>query len=307
MKSVQEAVSWFLGYCENPRKLSAHSVKAYRTDLAAFQTFAEQRHAAPTPLHVVERSFIRTWLETMPGAKPRTVRRRLATVKSLFSALERTGLIQDNPLLGLRSDVKIGQSIPRTVGRATMQVLLKAARRTGTPLVPGTAAHAERTVTELLFATGLRVSELVGLNIQDVDFDRSSLFVRGKGNRERQIPIVCPVVDDLLQRHVKRRLKNGAQAIDPLFLNRRKRRLSDQSVRAHLKRLSVSAAGKRITPHMFRHTLATLLLEDGLDLRNIQRLLGHSSISTTTIYVHVTESGQREALERSHPRNQMIV
>jgi integrase/recombinase XerD len=151
------------------------------------------------------------------------------------------------------------------------------------------------------------VGELVSLDIRNVDLDRLTLMIRGKGNRERQIPVTCEAVGNLLLRHFKHRVKEGAQPNDPLFLNRRFKRLSDQSVRGLLRKISTSSVGKRITPHMVRHTLATLLLEDGVDLRHIQRLLGHSSIITTTIYVHVSEQGQRDTLTRLHPRNRMKI
>lgn len=308
IETLREAIPWFLAYCEKERKLSLHSIKAYGRDLALLLSFTSEKADSPA-LRSIGRSLIREWLRTMTAVKARTVKRRLATVKSMFSALERHGLAADNVLAGLRSEVKLGYSLPRSVGRNTMQIVLKAARgpRPSRTASPGSRTFSDRTLIELLFATGVRVGELVSLNISDVDLDRLTLSIRGKGNRERQIPVACEVVGNLLSRHLRYRVKDGAEPHDPLFLNRRFTRLSDQSVRGLLGRISTSSVGKRITPHMVRHTLATLLLEEGVDLRNIQRLLGHSSITTTTIYVHVSEQGQRDTLTKLHPRNRMKI
>jgi integrase/recombinase XerD len=137
--------------------------------------------------------------------------------------------------------------------------------------------------------------------------ERLSISVRGKGNREREIPIVCHSVRAALVRHLGERKARQAAPGDPLFVNSCGARMSDQSVRGALRRHGAMVGSRRITPHMLRHTVATLLLEEGVDLRHIQRLLGHSSIATTTIYVHVSERSQRQALERRHPRNKMTI
>jgi integrase/recombinase XerD len=162
----------------------------------------------------------------------------------------------------------------------------------------------------MLFSTGMRVSEVVFTDIGHVDMDRQVISVHGKGNREREIPIVCDAFREALLQHLSERRRGvTAQAAQevPLFVNRRGSRMSDQSVRAVLRRHAARAGVRRITPHMLRHTVATLLLEDGVDLRHIQRLLGHSSITTTTIYVQVSERSQRQALVRRHPRNKMKI
>jgi integrase/recombinase XerD len=160
---------------------------------------------------------------------------------------------------------------------------------------------------ELLFATGMRVSEVVATNLGDLDMERLTISVRGKGNREREIPIVCDPLRESLSLHLSQREVQGATPEDPVFVNRLGRRMSDQSIRAVLRRHSAKVGSRRITPHMLRHTVATLLLEEGADLRHIQRLLGHSSITTTTIYVQVSERSQRRVLERRHPRNKMSI
>jgi integrase/recombinase XerD len=173
------------------------------------------------------------------------------------------------------------------------------------------AALARRTqeiaLLEMLFSTGMRVSEVVSTNIGHVDMDRQIISVHGKGNREREIPIVCDAFREALAQHLSERRRSDPAANAPVFTSRRGARMSDQSVRAVLRRHADRAGLRRITPHMLRHTVATLLLEDGVDLRHIQRLLGHSSITTTTIYVQVSERSQRQVLVRRHPRNKMKI
>jgi integrase/recombinase XerD len=163
-----------------------------------------------------------------------------------------------------------------------------------------------RPLIETIFSTGMRVSEVVALNVEHIDMDREVISVSGKGNREREIPIVCDAFHDALTQHLVARLRVQVLPDAPIFINRRGKRMSDQSVRRVLRRHAHRIGARRITPHMLRHTIATLLLEDGVDLRHIQRLLGHSSIATTTIYVHVSARSQRRALARRHPRNKML-
>lgn len=153
----------------------------------------------------------------------------------------------------------------------------------------------------------MRVSEIVATNIGEINTDRQVISVHGKGNREREIPIVCDALRAALLQQLSLRKRAEGTPEAPLFVNRHGRRMSDQSVRAILRRHGARIGAAQITPHMLRHTIATLLLEDGVDLRHIQRLLGHSSITTTTIYVHVSERSQRQALARRHPRNKMVL
>ena len=262
--------------------------------------------AAPTSS--VNKQSVQNWLANMHNVKPRTVRRRLATVKSMFSVLERQGGIADDPLARFRSEIKVGSSLPRIIARSTVRSLLRSPRKQAASALPSCSRlMQETTLLEMLFSTGMRVSEVSGLAIKQVDMDRQVISVHGKGNREREIPIVCGAFQDVLETQIAWRYQNGGMADLSLFVNRRGARLSDQSIRAILRRHANRIGSKRVTPHMLRHTIATLLLEDGVDLRHIQRLLGHSSITTTTIYTHVSERSQRRALAQKHPRNKMTI
>jgi integrase/recombinase XerD len=160
---------------------------------------------------------------------------------------------------------------------------------------------------ELLFATGLRVSELCSINADHIDLDNGSILIMGKGAKERVLQIGNPEVLSVLRRYVK---ENEVHIHETgcFFVNRLSSRISEQSVRFLIKQLCAKAAVEQnITPHMFRHTFATLLLEEDVDIRYIQRMLGHSSILTTQIYTHVTVEKQRQILTKKHPRNRLAV
>lgn len=305
MNTLRDGTDWFLAHCTDHKKLSPHTLKAYRRDIDHLSDFCLKQESQFS-LISIDRKRIQAWLGTMNNVKPRTIRRRLATIKTFFGTLERHGNIEQNPIAGFRSEVKVGVSLPRTVARSTVRSLLRAPRN----LKDSGAAVNYRKIRdiallELLFATGMRVSEAVSTNIVDVDMDRLTISVHGKGNRQREVPIVCDAFREPLDLHLKQRNSQGAQARDPLFVNSRGARMSDQSVRTIVRKYATGICTRRITPHMLRHTVATLLLEEGADLRHIQRLLGHSSITTTTIYVQVSERSQRKALEKRHPRNKM--
>jgi integrase/recombinase XerD len=306
MEMFADASEWFLGYCEEQKKLSPHTLKAYKHDLCRFSYFVKSTTEGPLRAGHIDKSLVQKWLGSMRDFRPRTVRRRLATIKAMFAALERNGKIDSNHLSSLRSEVKLGVSLPRTISRASIQALLRAPRKRKNRNVRVETIR-DIALVELLFATGIRVSEAVRLNVRDVDLDRLTLFVRGKGNREREIPIVCDVVESALRRLVRSRQTEAGEENPPLFVNRRSTRLSDQSIRGLLRHYAQKAGIVRVTPHMLRHTVATMLLEEGADLRHIQRLLGHSSISTTTLYAQVAERSHRQVLERRHPRKRLNV
>ena len=275
METLNSAIEWFIGHCANHRKLSVHTLKAYRHDLKIFSATScrNRREGDSIPISTVDKNAVQNWLASMNNMKPRTVRRRLATVKSMFSALERQGCIANDPLGRFRSEIKVGSSLPRIVARSTIRSLLRAPRK---QIASSTSSRArlmqEITLLEMLFSTGMRVGEVAGSTIGQVDMDRQIISVHGKGNREREIPIVCDAFEKSLVEQIKWRRLNDGTASSPLFVSRRGTGLSDQSIRAILRRHANNIGAKRVTPHMLRHTVATLLLEEGVDLRHIQRL-----------------------------------
>jgi len=304
MQTLQENIDSFLNHCEFERNFSAHTVKAYRLDLGQFCRFAVAHSRSPD-LTIVNRSLLREYARTLHHYKPRSQRRKLATVKSLFGFLEREGHIESNPARNLRLDVRLGRLLPRTMSFATLQTFFQHVYRRRNALGAHNRSHhsAIRDVAlfELLFSSGMRVSEISNLRVAMVDLERGAVLIRGKGNKERLIPICDPDVRSALAVYLAAR-PLPAEADRHFFTNRFGRRLSEQSIRTILKHNAKEAGLEKLTPHVFRHTVATMLLEDGVDLRFIQTFLGHSSIVTTTIYAHVTDKSQRYILSHRHPR-----
>jgi integrase/recombinase XerD len=229
----------------------------------------------------------------------------LAAVKSLFSFLEREGLVEPNPARDLRVDVRVGRTLPRTVSFSTLQRFFGSMYANCHLQMPRARSRdlAIRDVAlfELMFSSGMRVSEISNLRVGAVDLERGAVRVRGKGNKERLIPLCDIEVLSALIAYIN--LTETMREADAFFFtNRFGRRLSEQSIRMALKRHTKAASLESITPHMFRHTVATMLLEEGVDLRFIQNFLGHSSIVTTTIYTHVNDKSQRDVLSHRHPR-----
>jgi integrase/recombinase XerD len=304
MQSLNHSIQSFLNHCEFERNFSGHTVKAYRLDLRQFTRFAvDQRKSSA--LEQVDRALIREYTRTLHHYKPRTQRRKLAALKSMLGFLEREGVLESNPARNLRLDIRLGRLLPRTVSLSFLQAFFRQIYANRRSRVEQTqACHlAIRDVAlfELMFSTGMRVSEISNLLVTTVDLDRGAVLVRGKGNKERLIPICDDEVHSALIAYVA--LQGPGREADAFFFtNRFGRRLSEQSIRMALKRHAKAAGLEKITPHVFRHTVATMLLEQGVDLRFIQTFLGHSSIVTTTIYAHVNDKSQREVLNHRHPR-----
>jgi integrase/recombinase XerD len=304
MQTLQEAIRAFLSHCELERNFSRHTVKAYRLDLDQFGRFA-LAHSESGELAAVTRSFVRDYARDLHHYKPRTQRRKVAVLKSFFGFLEREEHVEMNPTRNLRLDVRLGRILPRTMSLATVRAFFAQVYHRRQMQV---VSHFKRNSTirdvalfELLFSSGMRVSEISNLRVAMVDLERGVVLVHGKGNKERLIPICDPEVKAALMTYVQLRPEHAATD-GYFFTNRAGRRLSEQSIRITLSRYANAAGLEKLTPHVFRHTVATMLLEQGVDLRFIQTFLGHSSIVTTTLYAHVTERSQREALSHRHPR-----
>ncbi len=294
----------FLGHLRDERGLSPHTVRAYRRDLERFLDFLAAdflacardavRPAAADALAV--RSFLAALARSGTGAASRA--RALSALRGLFRFALREGVREDDPTAGVASP-KQPQQLPRHLRPGEIEALLEAAGG-DEPL-----ELRDRALLELLYASGLRVSELVGLDWGDIDLDERVLRVLGKGGRERMVPFGRPAAEALGRwldgwRAIHRGRLDGGE---PVFLNYRGQRLSDRSVRRildrYVERASVAAG---VHPHTLRHTFATHLLEGGADLRAIQELLGHSSLSTTQKYTHLELERLLAVYRDSHPR-----
>jgi len=281
---------------------------AYAFDLEQF--LKKQKEYSSLSVVEVNKHSIREYLGWLDAQyKPRSIKRKLATLKSFFTFLEQEEFIESSPFRKLRIRVKRAKSLPRTLSVTSITKLLQSAYTTKKGTVRESRIYREASrdiaVLETLFSTGVRVSELCSLREVDVDLKHQHIRVMGKGKRERVIPLCNKETLRALQNY-REQYSEYLEPESAFFLNRDKRPLSDQSVRQIIKKYQKRARiPEDATPHMFRHTIATLLLENGVDIRNIQTLLGHSSLAVTEIYTHVSLSAQREALGKRHPRRDL--
>lgn len=296
-------VTWISNYlddCRFQKNLSTDTLKAYRIDLSQFAAYW-----AGTDGEVTRGNLTAYITQLQKRYQPRTVRRKTASLKAFFGWLTYMEVLEDDPFQKLRIKFNEPKILPRTISLSLLSDLLSEAyqaARAGEGM-----ALRDVAVLELLFATGMRVSELCSLPPQSIDLETGSVLIFGKGARERIIQVENMDVLSALRTYYEA-FKDRILATGYFFINRQGRGYSDQSVRAMIRKyLSRVGSQAHVTPHMFRHTFATQLLEADVDLRYIQALLGHSSISTTQIYTHVTTEKQRAILSTKHPRNQLDV
>lgn len=291
----------FLQYLANELRRSHLTVKAYQLDLGQFERFCDENLAPNTPISEVTKEELRKFLGVFGNHKQSSLRRKIATLRSFFEFLLMEKFILENPAILLGKGLRKEKTLPRTVPVSELTKLFAKfveaeAGKTGRHL------ERDRAIAEILFSTGIRVGELCALNRGDVDLRNACLLVFGKGAQERIVPIPEGKPNDALAAYLTLNSDTNCKENSPLFLNRNGNRISCQSVRRLLRNYCRKAEIQRVTPHAFRHTLATLLLEKGTDIRYIQSLLGHSSITTTTIYASVAQNARNRILQENHPR-----
>ncbi len=294
----RDAAAAFIRHCQSIRKLSPHTIRAYQLDLQRLSQFLGKRAAVASCDKAVLHDYVRHLFDVR-ALKEASVKRHLATVRSFFRWLEEDGHGIEDPFRGARIRIRTPKRLPRVIPRADLRRLLLLER-------PVTFADLTAYVaTELLFATGMRVSELAGLLDSAVDVEDGTITIIGKGNRQRRVF----VPDELksLLRDYRAARERCAAAAETFLVNSRGAAASPQMirrlVRIHGERCAVQS---RVTPHMFRHSVATYLLEEGVDIRYVQRLLGHRSISTTEIYTHVADAALKVRITEKHPRRGIV-
>jgi integrase/recombinase XerC len=305
--SLSRAIDDFETYVRDERRFSPRTVLAYRTDLDRFANFWEREFAnvsaGKTPLSKVDTLAVRSYLASLHRAKlaHRSLARHLSTLRSFFRWACREGHLDRSPAKGLATP-KLPKPLPRAMTMPDTERLLSTDDESWIP-------ERERALFELLYASGLRVSEAAGLDLEDVDFSARLVRVTGKGSRERIVPFGEAAADALREylptraalRH--RAELGGVEDGEPLFLNARGGRLTTRSMARLLKRrLRAAGLPEEISPHALRHTFATHLLQAGADLRAIQELLGHASLSTTQKYTHLDVARLREVYRNAHPK-----
>lgn len=271
--------------------LSENTLRAYANDLHEFETFAMEQQ---TPVEKLDVETIRDWLfaASEAGAQKSTIARKTATIRSFGKFLFETGQSEIDPAAKLRSP-KLSRNLPKTANAGFLEELLTNLRKT--------AVHGDHKlklnwlVIELLYSTGMRVGELVQLSVKDIDFQRQTLSVIGKGNKQRTLPFGKPAFDAL-----NLYLESSPES-SKLLVNDEGKVLGSRDIyRIVAKQLS--GTGHQMGPHSLRHSAATHLLDNGADLRSVQELLGHSSLTTTQIYTHVSIERLREGYAKAHPR-----
>ena len=295
---MNEAIVSFLENLKVERAASAHTLRSYEDDLGLFARYLEENKAEGTdPLRVDSLRLRRyaAWLSGR-GYAATTIARRLACLRSFYRYLRRQGQVSADPASGLRNP-KQPRRLPRLLKVDDVIRLLEAIA------VDTVFGVRDRALLETLYGGGLRVSELVGLNVEDIDFESELVRVRGKGRRERLSP-VGPMAMEWMRRYLP--LRQPHRSPEPaLFLNRYGARLSARSVgrflEDHLARAGLNSSAA--SPHTLRHSFATHLLDRGADLRSVQELLGHRNLTTTQIYTHVTRDRLLHIYQEAHPRS----
>ncbi|MBI2910887.1 MAG: site-specific tyrosine recombinase XerD [Chloroflexi bacterium] len=296
-------VEAFLHHLSAERGFSANTLAAYRNDLRQFLAFLSTRRDGGSPVAnwaQVERTHLLEHVLALKDRQyaPATVARKVAAMKSFFHFLRSEGLIGSDPAEDVDSP-KVGKSLPNVLSEAEVEQLLQEPARVDTP-----EARRDEAMFELLYATGMRVSELVSLNLNDLRLQEGHVRCIGKGNRERMINLHQRAVRTLRSYlRDSRHLLGRARDSQALFLNHRGERLTRQGFWLLLKGYGRRAKiATPLTPHTLRHSVATHLLRGGMPLRQVQELLGHASIATTEVYTHLTQDHLREVYDASHPR-----
>lgn len=301
MTNLQTNIENYLNYCQYQKRLDSKTLKAYRIDLAQFQSQIPSAVISEITPELLEHYIV----ELHRRYKPKTVKRKLASLKALFRYFEYKELLERNPFQKIQVKFREPVILPKTIPLPTVEHFLSAIysqyKNAGTVYQKRNALR-DAAVIELLFATGMRISELCSLEKNDINLSERTILIYGKGAKERKIQIGNDTVASILEDY-RNDFSTEINRCGYFFVNQNGQRLSDQAVRRMINKYTALAAiDLHITPHMFRHTFATSLLEADVDIRYIQEMLGHSSITITEIYTHVAMSKQRDILMTKHPR-----
>lgn len=278
----------FFSYLEIEKNYSNHTLLNYKIDLKELLKFVDK-----TPVEKVDYLLLRRFLSELrtKSHRPRTLARKLSSIRSFFKFLQREGHIKNNPASLLMSP-KLDKTLPQFLSEEEMVHFVES------PAEDNILSKRDRAILETLYSTGIRVSELVGLNIEDVDLIGNIVKVRGKGKKERLVPIGNKALE-VIQEYLEKRKNN----IPVLFLNKNGKRLSARAVcNITHKYIQLASVNKQVSPHVLRHSFATHLLNRGADLRSVQELLGHVNLSTTQIYTHINTERLKKVYDQAHPR-----
>lgn len=300
--SYKERVKKYLEYCEFRKELDWNTLKAYRIDLKQFFDYAQED--AP------DKNKIEDYItELHKRYKQKTIKRKIASIKAYYNYLEECEIIDDSPFRKIKVKFKETKVLPRIIPREEIELLLNHMYSCETLNSEKTYRYWLRdiAVVETLFATGARVYEISHIKLDCVNLNTGLIKIMGKGGKERYIQVASSEILDILKKYYE----YNSEAIKLsgfFFVNSRGNRYTEQSIRLMLKKYTKLAGIERnITPHMFRHSFATYLIEEEVDVTYVQQILGHSSIKTTQIYIHIAAKKQAEILKEKHPRKRMHI
>lgn len=299
--SATSIIESYITYCKFQKRLDSKTLKAYRIDLIQFTNYLKK-----CDLNTISVTDIESYIGHLNQVfKPKTVKRKVASLKALFHYLEYKNIIASNPFNKIRTKFREPLLLPKTIPLYTIEAFLSTIYKENS--LSKTPYRKKRTlldiaIAETLFSTGMRISELCILKLSDIDLHDATIRIYGKGSKERIIQIGNEEVIQLLKRY-KNEFFTEIQNSGYFFTNTNSLPISDQAVRRMInKYCNLASIDLHITPHMFRHTFATCLLDADVDIRYIQEMLGHSSITVTEIYTHVALSKQKDILTNKHPR-----
>ncbi|MEA2398624.1 MAG: integrase/recombinase XerD [Thermoleophilaceae bacterium] len=290
----------FLAYLEFERGLSRNTLEAYRSDLLQFGRFLDGRHTTPVAAASADVADFLADLAKgngRPPASPATIHRKAACLRSFYRHLRREGILDSDPTATI-SGPRRGRRLPKVLSRGEVAKLLEQ------PSGTAPTSLRDRALLELMYACGLRASEAVGVEVGDVDLEDGVLRARGKGSKERVVPVGRMAVE--ATRHYLERGRPAlvrGRPVTKLFVNFRGEALTRQGLYKIVRRHAAAAGlGDRMSPHTLRHTFATHLLAGGCDLRSVQEMLGHADVATTQLYTHLTSARLKDVYFRAHPR-----
>ena len=309
MKNLQDIIKDYLTFCRSQKRLDSKTLKAYSIDLKQFAAFLTPNYVNNVLL--INREVLENFIAFLHNSyKPKTVKRKLASLKAFFHILEYRDFIEINPFNKMQIRFREPLLLPKTIPLHTIELFLSTIysshANAKTDFQKRQTAR-DIALIELLYATGMRISELCSLKYKDIDLYDRVVRIYGKGAKERQLQICNDCVISALENYISiyQTTKNDDNYF---FINTSGTRMSEQSVRNMIvKYCNLAGISQHITPHMFRHSFATLLLEEDVDIRYIQEMLGHSSINVTEIYTHVSMAKQKNILMTKHPRRNMEI
>ena len=300
--NYKEQVKKYLEFCEFRKELDWNTLKAYRVDLKQFFVYIQE--------DVPDKKKIEEYItELHKKYKQKTIKRKIASIKAYYNYLEECEIIDDNPFRKIRVKFKETAVLPGVIPREEIELLLNA-------MYSRENLNSEKTykywirdiaVVETLFATGARVYEISHIKLDCINLNTGLIKIMGKGGKERYVQVADPEILDILKKYYE----YNSEAIKIsgfFFVNSRGNRYTEQSIRLMLKKYTkLAGITRNITPHMFRHSFATYLIEEEVDVTYVQQILGHSSIKTTQIYIHIAAKKQAEILREKHPRKLMNI